>query len=49
VRQSPDSKDVNTEAEEATVLEAVIRRQAVKIRQNVKTSYMLYWTAECVN
>jgi hypothetical protein len=31
VRQSPASKDVNTEAEEATALEAVIRRQSVKI------------------
>jgi hypothetical protein len=33
VRQSPDSKDVNTEAEEATALKAVIRRQRVKIQE----------------
>jgi hypothetical protein len=31
VRQSPASKDVNTEAEEARALEAVTRRQPVKI------------------
>jgi hypothetical protein len=30
VRQSPASKDVNTEAEVATALEAVTRRQQVK-------------------
>jgi hypothetical protein len=29
VRQSPDSKRVNTEAEEAAALEAVTRRQPV--------------------
>jgi hypothetical protein len=33
VGQSPGSKDVNTEAEEATALEAVTRRQPVKIQQ----------------
>jgi hypothetical protein len=33
VRQSPASKDVNTEGEEATALEAVTRRQPVKIEQ----------------
>jgi hypothetical protein len=32
VKGSPASKDVNTEAEEATVLEAVTRRQTVKIQ-----------------
>jgi hypothetical protein len=32
VRQSPTSKDVNTEAEEDTALEAVTRRQPVKIQ-----------------
>jgi hypothetical protein len=31
VRQLPDSKDVNTEAEKATALEAITRRQPVKI------------------
>jgi hypothetical protein len=31
VGQSPADKDVNTEAEEATALEAVTRRQTVKI------------------
>jgi hypothetical protein len=38
VRQSSASKDVNTEAEEATALEAVTRRQPVKIQQTEKTS-----------
>jgi hypothetical protein len=33
VRESPASKDVTVEAEEATVLEAVTRRQHVKIQQ----------------
>jgi hypothetical protein len=33
---------------EATALEAVTRRQHVKTQQNEKTSYVLYWTAECV-
>jgi hypothetical protein len=37
VRQSPVSKDVNTEAEKATALEAVTRRQPVKIQQTEKT------------
>jgi hypothetical protein len=41
VRQSPASKDVNTEAEEAMALEAVTRRQPVKIELTVKTSYVL--------
>jgi hypothetical protein len=37
VRQSPASKDVNTEAEEATVLEAVTRKRLVKKQQTEKT------------
>jgi hypothetical protein len=37
VRQSPASKNVNTEAEEATTLEDVTRRQPVKIQQTEKT------------
>jgi hypothetical protein len=37
VRQSPASKDVSTEAEEATGLEAVTRPQPVKINQTEKT------------
>jgi hypothetical protein len=41
VRQSPASKDVNTEIEEATALEAVTRRQPVKIQQTENSSYML--------
>jgi hypothetical protein len=41
VRQSPFSNDVNTEAEEATALESVIRRQPVKIQQTEKTNYVL--------
>jgi hypothetical protein len=41
VRQSPASKDVNTEVEEATALEAVTRRQPVKIQQIENTSCVL--------
>jgi hypothetical protein len=37
VRQSPAIKDVNKEGEEATALEAVIRRQPVKIQLTEKT------------
>jgi hypothetical protein len=33
VRQSPASKDVNTEVEGSTALEAVTRRQPVKVKQ----------------
>jgi hypothetical protein len=40
VRQSPSGKDVNTEAEEATALEAVIR-QPVKTQQTEKIKYVL--------
>jgi hypothetical protein len=40
VRQSPASKNMNTEAEEGTALEAVTRRQPVKIQQT-EISYML--------
>jgi hypothetical protein len=40
-RQSSTSKDVNTEAEEATALVAVTRRQPVKIQQTEKTWCML--------
>jgi hypothetical protein len=36
VRQSPASKDVNTEGEEVTVLEAVTRLQPVKVQQTEK-------------
>jgi hypothetical protein len=32
MRQLPASKDVNTKAEEATALEAVTRKQLVKIQ-----------------
>jgi hypothetical protein len=41
VRQSSPSKGMNTEAEEATALEAVTRRQPVKIQQTEETSYVL--------
>jgi hypothetical protein len=41
VRQLPASKDVDTEDEEATTLEAVTRRKPVKIQQTEKTSYVL--------
>jgi hypothetical protein len=37
VRQSPANKDENMEAEEATALEAVTRRQPVKTQQTEKT------------
>jgi hypothetical protein len=36
MRESPDSKDVNTKAEEVTALEAVTRRQPVKTQQTKK-------------
>jgi hypothetical protein len=41
VRQSPASKDVNSEAEEAMALEAVARQQQVKMKQTEKTLYVL--------
>jgi hypothetical protein len=37
VRESPTNKGVNIEAEEATALEAVTRRQPVKTQQTEKT------------
>jgi hypothetical protein len=37
VRYSPATKDVSTEAEEATALEAVTRQQLVKIQQTEKS------------
>jgi hypothetical protein len=42
VRESPASKDVNTEDEEATALEAVTRRQPVMIEQTEQTWCFLY-------
>jgi hypothetical protein len=41
VRQSPASIDMNPEAEGATALEAVTRRQPVQIEQGEKISYVL--------
>jgi hypothetical protein len=41
VRQLLASKDMNTEAEEATALEAITRQQLVKIQQTEKISYVL--------
>jgi hypothetical protein len=41
VTQSPASNDVNTDAVEATALEAVTRRQSVEIQQTEMTSYVL--------
>jgi hypothetical protein len=41
LRQSPDSKDINTAVEGSTALEAVTRRQPVKIQQTEKASYVL--------
>jgi hypothetical protein len=37
VRQSPASKDVNTEADESTMLEAVAKQRLVKAEQTEKT------------
>jgi hypothetical protein len=41
VRQSPATKNVNTEAEEATALEVVTRRQPVKAQETDEFSYVL--------
>jgi hypothetical protein len=41
VRMSPASKGAHTEAEEATALEAVTRRQPVKIQQIDETYCVL--------
>jgi hypothetical protein len=41
VRKSPATKDMITEAEEATALVAVTRRQPVKIMPTKKTSCVL--------
>jgi hypothetical protein len=41
VRQSPASKDVNRDAEEATALEAITRRHPVKMQQTEKSLCML--------
>jgi hypothetical protein len=37
VRESPASKDINTEVEGSTALEAVIRQGLVKTKQTEKT------------
>jgi hypothetical protein len=41
VRELPANKDVNTEAKKATALEAVTKRQPVKIQQTEKSYYVL--------
>jgi hypothetical protein len=41
VRQSPASRDMTIEVEEATALETVTRRHPVKKHQAEKTSYVL--------
>jgi hypothetical protein len=41
VRQSSASKDVNMEVKEAMALEAITRRQLVKIQQTEKILYLL--------
>jgi hypothetical protein len=41
MRQSPASKNVNTEGEEATTLEAVTWRQPAKIQQTEESSCVL--------
>jgi hypothetical protein len=40
-KESPTSKDVNMEDEEATVLETFTRRQPVKIEQTEEVSHVL--------
>jgi hypothetical protein len=40
MRQLPDSKDLKTEAEEATAFEVATKRQMLKIQQTEKTSYV---------
>jgi hypothetical protein len=40
LRQYPASKDVNTQAGEATPLEAITRRQPLKTQQTEKISYV---------
>jgi hypothetical protein len=42
LKQSPASKDMNMEAEEAMALEAVARQKPVKIQQTKKTLCLLY-------
>jgi hypothetical protein len=49
VRQSPAIKDVNMEAEEATALEAVARRQPVKIQQTEVLVRAVVNCRVCVN
>jgi hypothetical protein len=46
MRQLPASKDVNTEAEEATALKAVRRRQQMMIQQAKKQAVMNYTARE---
>jgi hypothetical protein len=41
VRSLPASEDINTEVEEATALEAVTRRQPLKMQQAEKTWWVL--------
>jgi hypothetical protein len=41
VRQSPAIKDMKTEGQEATALEAVTRRQPVKVQPTDKTQCVL--------
>jgi hypothetical protein len=41
VRKSPASRDVSMEAEEATALKAVTRRQPMNIQKLDKSSYVL--------
>jgi hypothetical protein len=48
VIQSPASKGVNTEAEEATALEAVTRRQPVKTQQTEKAYENLFIRSKCI-
>jgi hypothetical protein len=49
MRESPAGMDENVEAEEATALQAISRRQPVKTQQTENTLCVLLWTAVCVN
>jgi hypothetical protein len=46
VRQSPASKEVDTENEEATALEAVTRRQPVKTKEELVSALVNFRVCE---
>jgi hypothetical protein len=49
VRHSPVNREVNREAEEATALKAIIRRQPVKLQVPEKSCCVLERIVECLN